>query len=140
MRKHTVSLICILTLLLLLLFPALARTRPRRTIPVGTWAGNHIRIEVAKGSATIEYDCATGTIKGPLTINSAGEFSLRGTYIREHAGPTRLGEQSNGQPARYKGSIHGKKMTLTVILSDTNEEVGAFDLEQGSQGRVFKCR
>ena len=45
-------------------------SRARRTsrLPAGIWGGVHIMIEVANSSATIDYDCANGTITGPMTI------------------------------------------------------------------------
>ena len=42
-------------------------------------AVTHINIEVGEKSATIEYDCASGVINGPLVVDSNGNFKLRGT-------------------------------------------------------------
>ena len=49
---------------------AVAQGKPRKmqNIPTGVWGGQHVRIEFANGSGTIEYDCAHGTIDGPLTL------------------------------------------------------------------------
>ena len=111
-----------------------------RTIPNGGWGGPHIQLSVANGSATIEYDCATGTIDGPLKIDRHGRFSLLGKHVREHGGPIRMGEDREGAAARYTGRINGQHMTLTVKLVDSKQEVGTFALTRGSAGRVFKCR
>lgn len=127
---------------LVLLIGSSAASRPRKMqrIHSGTWGGSHISIEVGPGSATIDYDCANGTIAGPLTIDSKGRFSWRGTHNREHGGPIRIDEQSNGRPAIYSGSIKGDTMTLTVKLADTNEVLDTYTLKRGSAGRVFKCK
>ncbi len=109
-------------------------------IPAGTWGGLHLQMEVADGSATIEYDCANGTIAGPLTVDSRGRFNWRGTHVPEHGGPIRKDEKPNISPARYTGWTDGKKMTLTVTLTDTNETLGTYSLVHGQEGRVFKCR
>ena len=114
--------------------------RKMQRVPEGTWGGLHLRMEVVDGSATIEYDCANGTIAGPLTIDRRGRFSLRGTHAQEHGGPIRNDEKPNSRPARYTGWTDGRKMTLTVTLTDTNETLGTFSLVRGQQGRVFKCR
>ena len=112
--------------------------KPQR-VAVGTWGGSHLRMEVTDGSATLEYDCANGTITGPPTIDRRGRFTWRGTHTREHGGPIRVDEKTNNRPARYTGSTDGKKITLTVTLTDTNEALGTYTLVRGQQGRVLKC-
>jgi hypothetical protein len=106
----------------------------------GAWGGPHIKIQVESGSATIDYDCAHGTITGPLTFDSKGRFTWRGTHTREGPGPIRVGQESNGSPATYTGSVTGDKMTLTVKLSDTKQVVDTFTLTRGGKVRIFKCK
>ncbi len=118
----------------------MAETQKQSLISNGTWGGSHIRIDVVEGSATIDYDCANGTIPGPLTVNSDGKFDLRGTHNKERGGPIRADEPPTGYPARYKGWTDGKTMTLTVLLPETNEEIGTFKLVRGRVGRVVKCK
>jgi len=118
----------------------MAETQKPKVIPDGTWGGDHIRIDVSDGSAIIDYDCANGTIQGPLTVNSDGKFDLRGIHNKEHGGPIRADEEPNSHPARYKGWTDGKTMTLTVTLTETNEKIGTFKLVHGRVGRVFKCK
>lgn len=129
----------ILTLSFGLLTVASTQAKRPRTISDGTWGGQHIQIVVANGSATIEYDCANGKISGPLKLNSRGRFDLRGTHMAEHGGPVRE-ESEQGQPAHYTGWIDGKKMKLTVTLTNSKTEIGTFELTRGSEGRIFKCR
>lgn len=127
---------------LVLLIGSLAAARPRRMqrLQTGSWGGSHIRIEVGPSSATIDYDCANGTINGPLTVDRKGHFAWRGSHNQEHGGPTRIDEQSNGRPAIYSGWIKGDTMTLTVKLAGTNEGAQSYTLNRGSAGRVFKCK
>lgn len=127
---------------LVLLIVSLAAARPRRMqrLQTGRWGGSHIRIEVGPSSATIDYDCANGTINGPLTMDRKGHFTWRGSHNREHGGPIRIDEQSNGRAAIYSGWIKGDTMNLTVKLADTNEVVDSYTLKRGSAGRVFKCK
>jgi hypothetical protein len=121
------------------LLPAMVEAAKVRRLASGQWGGEHIQMQVSASSATIEYDCARGTIVGPLKINSRGQFSLVGTYSREHGGPIRRDEQPPEAPAIYSGWTDGRKMTLTVKLKDSGEEVGTFELQRGKPGRVFKC-
>jgi hypothetical protein len=134
------TVLVIIGVVLLTVFSAAARPRTMQRSLSGTWGGQHITIEVGRGSASIEYDCANGTISGPLTVDSKGRFTWRGYYNREHGGPIRIGEKSNAQPAVYKGWIQNDTMTLTVTLANNDESLGTFTLKRGSRGRVFKCR
>ena len=108
-------------------------------VPSGRWGGQHINLEVSANSAAIEYDCAHGAIQGPLDIDAQGRFKLKGTHTIERGGPVRKDESASTRPALYTGSIEGETMTLTVTLSDNNEEVGTFKLVKGQTGRIFKC-
>jgi len=122
--------------LLLLLMTFTAKYQQR--IATGVWGGQHISIKVGTKSATIEYDCASGVINGPLVVDRNGNFNLRGTHRMERGGPVRADEDSRQVPASYTGSIKGNTMTLTLKLSDSDEET--FTLEKGKPGELFKCK
>jgi hypothetical protein len=135
-RKNLVVIIC----LLLVAGSAIAGVPNRmQRIRRGVWGGLHIRMEVAAGSASIDYDCANGLINGPLTVDRNGNFNLRGTHTREHGGPIREDAKPDSHPALYAGSIKGDTITLSVKLTDTDEDVGTFTLKRGNVGRVLKC-
>jgi len=110
----------------------------QQRIATGVWGGQHISIKVGTKSATIEYDCASGVINGPLVVDRNGNFNLRGTHRMERGGPVRADEDSRQVPASYTGSIKGNTMTLTLKLSDSDEET--FTLEKGKPGELFKCK
>ena len=107
-------------------------------IPTGVWGGQHINVEVGEKSARIEYDCASGVINGPLSVDANGNFKLRGTHRLERGGPIRADDDSKGQPATYTGSIKGNTMTLTLKVGDADTET--FTLEKGKEGELFKCK
>ena len=107
-------------------------------IPTGVWGGQHINIEVGEKSATIEYDCASGVIDGPLVVDSSGRFNLRGKHRPERGGPIRADDEAKSQPATYTGSIKGNTMTLNLKLDDSDVET--FTLEKGKPGELFKCK
>jgi hypothetical protein len=130
--------IAVLLVGLLLLISVTAETRKMRRIPTGTWGGQHINMKVGAKSATIEYDCASGTIRGPLVVDSNGNFNLRGTHRMQRGGPVRADETPNDHPATYTGSIKGNTMTLNLKLSDSDVET--FTLEKGKEGELFRCK
>lgn len=105
-----------------------------------TWGGDHIRVEMRDGGADIEYDCAHGTMNALPAPDAEGRFVVTGTHVREGPGPIRVGIKPVTRPARFTGKISGDKMTLTVTLTDTSQEIGTFTLTRGSDGRIQKCR
>ena len=54
-------------------------------VKTGVWGGQHARLEVAAGGATIEYDCGRGTIDEPLVLDAQGRFAARGRHVPEPA-------------------------------------------------------
>lgn len=106
-------------------------------IPMGVWGGQHINMDVGEKSARVEYDCANGTIDGPLVVDSNGNFKLRGIH-RLEGGPITPDDDKKGQPASYTGSIKGNTMTLTLKVGDSEPET--FTLEKGKQGELVKCK
>lgn len=115
-----------------------ARKMPR--LDNGTWGGLHIQFTVTAGAVEIEYDCAHGSIAGPLIVDRRGRFTWRGTYTRERGGPIRIGQKVDNQAATYSGSVTGNTMKLTVRLENSSLEPQTFTLERDKVGRVFKCK
>jgi hypothetical protein len=108
-------------------------------VTLGTWGGPHISVEVTDKGASLNYDCAHGTIDQRLKTDRRGHFKATGTHYREHGGPIRRDESQSGEPAAYTGTINGQTMTLTVTLTNTHETIGTFTLTHGKRGRVMKC-
>jgi hypothetical protein len=105
-------------------------------LATGLWGGPHVRLDVTDTGAEIEFDCAHGTLKGPLTL-AGGRFDVSGTFMRE-GGPLRPGNERKGLPARYKGQVAGKRLTLTLVLAD--DDADTFTLTHGQQPQLTKCK
>lgn len=102
----------------------------------GTWGGQNVRLDVAASGAQVEFDCAHGTLAGPLILRD-GRFTTSGTYVIER-GPVRLNEK--GQPAHFRGQVEGSRMTLTFWLADDESKAETFELTYGKEARLFKCK
>jgi hypothetical protein len=109
------------------------------SVILGTWGGPHISLQVTDKGASINYDCAHGTIDQRIKTDRRGHFEARGLHYKEHGGPIRRDESQSGEPATYTGTINGQTMTLTVILTNTRETIGTYTLTHGKRGRVMKC-
>lgn len=116
------------------------KRRPQRYIPLGTWGGEHIRMLVSAKGASIEYDCAQGSIVGRLTLDAERKFNATGAHMREGPGPIRMGVDRASRPAAFSGQVNGDEMSLTVTLTDEKQSIGDFTLRRGSEGRLRKCR
>lgn len=110
----------------------------RRLTP-GVWGGDHIRMEIDRDRARLEYDCATGTIDQPIVLDASGKFTVKGSYGPEHHGPRRDGQTASAR-ARYVGRVTGETMTLTVTLEAGAQQVGRFTLKRGNDPLLTKCR
>jgi len=114
--------------------------RADRKLAQGIWGGEHISLEVTEHGATLEYDCAQGTISRRILLDRRGRFDVVGQHVPEHGGPVRQNEQPTGYPVRFTGRVNGKLMTLTLRDSVTNKVIGNFILSYGREPRLIKCR
>lgn len=107
--------------------------------PPGSWGAAGIGLIIEEDSVKIEYDCAAGEIKQKFTIDDQGIFSMKGVYIRRYPGALRVKLPPKRQPAIYEGKISGNKMTLKVILIETNEMLEEVVLERDKISGVRRC-
>ncbi len=105
----------------------------------GNWGGEHISLTVLDSTANLEFDCAHGSIDEPISVDTEGNFEVTGKYVIEHGGPIRIDETLEKYPSLYKGRIEGEKMTLIIILKDTETEIDTFWLTRGAEPIIYKC-
>jgi len=127
----------------LLLLSALVRPEPTPTptaslVPQGAWGGTGIRVEVREGKAKIELDAAHGETDGPLILDASGAFDVAGTFARERPGPARAGAPEKGEPARFRGTLDGDILTLTVTLGRNAVAAGPLKARRGEPARLRK--
>lgn len=109
-------------------------------LPVGSWGGEHIGLEVTERGATVEYDCAHGTIGRRIIPDKSGRFDVPGTYTEESGGPVRQDARQHTYAARYTGRVRGVRMSVTVRRGDSNKVIGTYTLVRGQEPSLFKCR
>jgi hypothetical protein len=108
-------------------------------LPPGQWGGDHVSLTVSATGASLEFDCAHGTVEEPPLLDSQGQFNLRGVYVREHGGPVREGEPEDRHPALYFGQLEGSRVALSIRLTDDGMQIGPYAAQLGQQPRLFKC-
>jgi hypothetical protein len=126
-------LLCLTPLLALPASAASRRVRP------GEWGAEHVTFSVSEEGAAVEFDCAHGRVDGPLQLDRRGRFEAEGRYVPERPGPVSRDASTEGRPARYRGDVRGRAMTLRVTVDD-GTALGPYRLVLGQRGHVFKCR
>ncbi|HEV2860922.1 MAG TPA: hypothetical protein VGX48_07955 [Pyrinomonadaceae bacterium] len=111
-------------------------------LPTGTWGGRGVVLVVTDEGASVEFDCAHGTIEGRIELDADGRFEVAGTFVPE-GGPTSVPADGPAKEknikARYIGRVEGRKMTLDVKLPETVGGDGALTLTHGQEPRLEKC-
>ena len=104
----------------------------------GLWGAEHLELLADRYGALLEYDCASGTIDSPMILGANGEFDLLGTHTLG-GGPVNLDDPPEAQPARFQGRVQGKRLELTVTLTNTGVVIGPHILIRGEPGLLFRC-
>ena len=104
---------------------------------VGRWSGAHAELTLTKSNGTINYDCAHGGLYSPVVPTSAGDFDVLGVHVREHGGPSRIGEVPDSLSARFIGQLNGEQMRLRVLVG--TDTLGPFELRLGAASQLVRC-
>jgi len=88
------------------------------------------------GRGAIDYDCAHGSLAGPLRTDGEARFVTTGFHVREHGGPIREGEPVDSVPATYSARSSAR-MTLRVVAG--TDTLGPFVLQRDATPQLYKC-
>ena len=128
-----------LTFLVASLLAACTGARATTELPRGQWGGEHVSMAVTATGASLEFDCAHGTVDEAPLLGAQGQFNLRGAYVRGHGGPIRQDEPEDRHPAQYSGQLQGPRVRLSIRLTDDGTQIGPFEAVLGQPPRLFKC-
>jgi hypothetical protein len=104
----------------------------------GNWGGEHVGIVFEGALATIEYDCASGTIDSIVQPGKDGRFIAKGTHRPGQGGPVRVGQIFTSFRASYSGDVRKDRMTLNVEL-ENGTKLGPFTLIQNAAPQILRC-
>ena len=90
----------------------------------GTWGGNDAGLMADDTSAHVHVGCTYGNVHQPIVTDPSGQFDIPGEY-NVRAFPVDAGVF---HPARFEGLILGRKMVLTIQLTDTAVTLGPVSL------------
>ena len=112
---------------------------PDSPVKAGKWGGQHISMNVAPASTEIEFDCGRATVPGAIETDNDGRFAATGTFLQERPGPTTPNGPAQ-RPMRLSGTVKGDDMQVSIVLTDSNEDLGTFTLTFGRTARLVKCK
>jgi hypothetical protein len=112
---------------------------PEARVPEGRWGGVGLAVDVTAAGASIELDCAHGTIDAPLALDAEGNFDLPGTLVLERPGPVRQGEPERTEAIRVTGRLEGQTLTLRVHRPNTTDAPAPIEAALGKPPRLRKC-
>jgi hypothetical protein len=104
----------------------------------GPWGGSHVGLMLTATEGQLEYDCAAGTIAGPLAVRADGSFEAQGTHTPGSGGPEIEGQARRVYSARYTGTVRGDWMTLAAQL-ENGVRLGPFILRRAAEPIIFRC-
>lgn len=112
---------------------------PPAGVPLaGEWGGTHVGLKLTESGGVLDYDCAAGTIDGPLLPRRDGSFEVEGKHTPGWGGPERSGEVLPTYRARYWGSVRGSRMTLQARV-ENGVALGPFTLVRDAEPIIFRC-
>ena len=112
---------------------------PKTDAPLtGEWGGTHVGLKLSPSGGVLEYDCAAGTIDGPLLPRGNGSFEVDGMHTPGWGGPERVGEVRPSFRTRYRGVIRGERLTLEGRV-ENGVLLGPFTLVKGAEPIIFRC-
>ena len=146
--KPTILACCLAALLLLpsvsckeraVLHPLEPGPSPPPALETGIWGGDHAGMTVTETGATLEFDCAHGTIDGPIPLDDSGAFAVDGLYYQEHGGPFIDPDPLVPVKVTYMGQVSGTRTTLIIFDPDAQVKYGGFLLTYGATPHLVKC-
>ncbi len=112
---------------------------PPAGLPVtGEWGGQHVGVRLTPTGGTLEYDCAAGTMMGPLIMKRDGTFIAEGAHTPGWGGPEIQGQVLPSYRVRYSGSVRGNAMSLQGRV-ENGVLLGPFMLRRGADASIFRC-
>jgi len=104
----------------------------------GEWGGDRARLILSATGGTLERDCGSGTIKGPLRLDARRSFRASGTFETNAPGPTPADAAPRLQPTLYSGTVTGDAMTLIVKIQGAAEPM-TLHLMRGKWVKIIRC-
>ena len=106
-----------------------------RPLETGRWTGDGACLSVTDAACNLVVGCGHGQFPRP-TVDARGSFDVNGTY-RIEVGPVSI---DPAPPARFSGSVTGRRLTLTVAPSAASLPSASYSMTLTAPGDcVVQC-
>lgn len=105
---------------------------------VGVWGGDRVNVVFGLDGARITYDCAAGSITGPVRPDSRGRFTVSGSHQAYRPGPDQADQAATTRAATYDGHLTGTVLELQVRI-DGDVAVQSHRLEKDRKVKLARC-
>jgi hypothetical protein len=106
-------------------------------VPAGTWGGQGAVMVATDSGASFTFNCASGSVDGPLTVASDGAFTWAGTYAR--VSPLPGSPHDPPHAATYHGTASATHVTVALTVPDIPLESDSVTLTFGDNGNLALC-
>jgi hypothetical protein len=98
------------------------------------WGGDGGQLTLSQSNGSLDLDCASGELDGPILPDASGAFSVGGTYTQGSGVP--LPQPPPPVPVTYTGVIQGSTMILKFVVNGTPYEL---TLTANMMGTILRC-
>ena len=139
MNHYTILLAVFVLLLALVPTQISAGQSAAGKATLGTWGGPDLQIEVTENGATLDFDCAQGSVFEPLLLDAKGHFQVKGTFQPQLGGPVKKDQSSTSRDVEYAGAVEGDTMQLEFSPLPNRALRQRFILVRGQPGKLRRC-
>lgn len=118
----------------------LSAIRADHLLSKGTWGGPGVELTVTDTGGHFEFDCASGDIDHPLSVDDKGAMAIDGVFIAERPGAVRLDATPDKRSVRFVGRLAQKTLSFDITVKDSPDKLGHFEVTLDAAARVRKCR
>jgi hypothetical protein len=104
----------------------------------GEWAGDRARLTLSATGGKIDYDCGSGTIRGPLRLDARNRFKAGGLFEEYAPGPASADAPPHMRPTVYRGTLDGDTLTLVVQIAGSPSP-RTLHLVRGKRIKLIRC-
>jgi hypothetical protein len=106
-------------------------------VPPGTWGGQGAVMVASDSGAAFTFNCASGSVDGPLPVDANGQFSWSGTFAR--ISPVPGSPHDTPHPATYHGTANASQIVMALTVPELAIESDPVTLTYGNTGNLALC-
>ena len=103
------------------------------TVVDGTWGAEGVILELDENGGRVGFPCADGTLEEPVTLDRENGFEVQGEML---IGPVPV----RAVLAEYRGTVRNDRMDFRIVLVESGELFGDYELVKGFHPVIRHCQ